>query len=166
MSRVLAGSRFVILLAVIDAFLLAAALLVYGSIETLRLLFGMVVGAALEKGVSKELALTAIKVIDILLLGTVLYIICLGLYKLFIDENLRVAAWLDIHSIDDLKHTLVGAVVIILSVLFLEQVIAWKGGNDLLLIGLPVAAVVVALAYFQREKHSNGKPHDKAEQDH
>jgi uncharacterized membrane protein YqhA len=154
MGRVFSGSRFIILLAVIDAFILSMALLVYGSIETIRLVIWMISGPAVEAGVSKELALSAIKAVDILLLGTVIYIICLGLYKLFINEDLPVAHWLDVHSIDDLKHTLLGAVVIILSVLFLEQVIAWKGATELAVLGISVALVIAALAYFQREKHT------------
>ena len=43
--------------------------------------------------VPKEVALMAIKTVDLLLIGVVLYIIGLGLYKLFIDENLPVSSW-------------------------------------------------------------------------
>jgi uncharacterized membrane protein YqhA len=109
----------------------------------------LISGADLDEPVAKIVALTAIKTVDLLLIGTELYIIGLGLYKLFIDENLPVSTWLDIHSIDDLKHTLVGVIIIVLSVLFLEQVIAWKQPDNLLYLGIPIALVIAALAYFQ-----------------
>ena len=161
MSRLFSASRFVIFLAVIDSFLLATALLVYSSVETVRLVLDLTSGADLGKPVGKEVALTAIKTVDLLLIGTVLYIIGLGLYKLFIDERLPVSTWLDIHSIDDLKHSLVGVIIIILSVLFLEQVIAWKPPDNLLYLGVPIALVIAALAYFQ--SHASKKEKSQSE---
>jgi uncharacterized membrane protein YqhA len=56
----------------------------------------------------------------------------LGLYELFIDDRIKVPHWLEIHSIDDLKTKLTSAIVVVLSVLFLAEVVRWKGEPNIL----------------------------------
>jgi uncharacterized membrane protein YqhA len=85
-------------------------------------------------------------------LATVLYIIALGLYALFVDDRLPLPAWLEIHDLDDLKEKLISVVIVVLGVLFLEQVVAWDGGRDLLGFGAAIALVVAALTYFLSQK--------------
>ena len=89
---------------------------------------------------------------DLFLLGTVFYIIALGLYELFIDTNIRVPSWLEIKTLDDLKDKLIGVVIVVLAVLFLGQVVSWNGQKDLLGYGVAIALVIAALTYFLRLK--------------
>ena len=63
---------------------------------------------------SKKLVVAMIEVIDLFLLGTVFYITALGLYELFISDNIDVPEWLEIHTIDDLKGKLISVVVVVL----------------------------------------------------
>jgi len=60
--------------------------------------------------VAKLLAVAFTQLIDTFLLGTVLYIVAIGLYELFIDPQIKTPAWLEIRSIDDLKERLLGTV--------------------------------------------------------
>jgi uncharacterized membrane protein YqhA len=103
----------------------------------------------------KGLAVNFIGTIDIFLLGTIFYIIALGLYELFIDDQVKVPAWLEIHNLDDLKEKLIGVIIIVLGVFFLEKVVTWKGQLDLLQLGISIAVVIAALTYFlsQISKH-------------
>lgn len=149
--RLAGASRYLILIAVLGCFVGAVAMLVYGAAETLHLVVGLVSGGAAGPE-PKKVALSFIKMADIFLIGTVLFIIAAGLYELFIDENIPIPAWLEIHSLDDLKNKLLGVVIVILSILFLEQIVAWDGQTELLSFGAAIALVIAALAYFLSQK--------------
>jgi uncharacterized membrane protein YqhA len=156
-SRFIAASRYAILIAVACVFAAATALLLYGAILTYGLvaeLFGSAVGS---KG-AKALILAAIELVDLFLLATVMYVIAIGLYELFIDDHVRLPRWLEIHNLDDLKDKLIGVVIVVLGVLFLGQVISWDGQRDLLGFGAAIALVVAALTYFLGQKLKKPKP--------
>ena len=146
------GSRLGVILAVAGSFVAASALLVYGAVKTAYFVIETV--AALDPGAEEagKLSLTAIKTVDIFLVATVLYIIALGLYELFIDDHLPLPGWLEIHDLDGLKEKLVSVVVVVLSVLFLEQAVGWDGQRDLLGFGVAIALVIAALTYFLSQK--------------
>lgn len=89
---------------------------------------------------------------DLFLVGTVLYVMALGLYELFIDDRLPLPAWLEIHDIDDLKGKLVGVVVVVLAVFFLGEAVGGDGQRDVLRLGGGIALVIAALTYFLSQK--------------
>src|SRR2546430_666113 len=86
--------------------------------------------------------------IDLFLLGTVLYIVALGLYELFIDDRLPMPAWLLIQDLDDLKNKLIGVVIVLLGVTFLGKVVTWDGDRNILFFGGASALVIIALGGF------------------
>jgi uncharacterized membrane protein YqhA len=147
MRRFLAATRYLTLIPVVCIFLAATALLVYGAIEAVQVIIAAFTQSISSKG-AKQLLLDAIELVDLFLLGTVLYVIAVGLYELFIDDTLPMPAWLTIHDLDDLKDKLIGVVIVVMGVLFLGQLITWDGQRDLLGPGAAVALVIAALAYF------------------
>jgi uncharacterized membrane protein YqhA len=156
-KKILAKSRYLILIAVAGSFVAAAALLVYGGIELVHLVFDAFgAGKFTAKG-AKALALGFIEIVDLFLLGTVFYITALGLYELFIDDTLDVPCWLEIHDLDGLKNKLVGVVVVVMAVLFLGQVVTWDGERDLLRFGAGIALVIAALTWFLSLKKKGEK---------
>ena len=160
LDRLISASRYLIIVAVVGIFVLATALLLYGAADTYALVAGLLGGTG-GKG-SKALILAAIELVDLFLLATVLYVIAVGLYELFIDDALPLPSWLEIHNLDDLKSKLIGVVIVVLGVLFLGQVIAWDGQRDLLGYGAAVALVVAALTYFLGQKLKKPKPSNGA----
>ena len=98
-----------------------------------------------------------IKQADYALLATVLYVLALGLYSLFVDDRVPMPSWLRIHDLGHLKELLAGVVVVAIAVIFLGQALTWDGTSDLLAPGLASAAVIAALALFlwqaARERH-------------
>lgn len=151
-KNVLARSRYLILLAVAGSFLAATALLVYGAVEVAVLIKQAIsYGEVSQKG-AKALALAFIEMVDLFLLGTVFYIVALGLYELFIDDSLALPHWLEIHDLDGLKNKLVGVVIVVLAVTFLGQVVTWNGERDLLGFGVAIALVIAALTWFLGSK--------------
>ena len=86
-----------------------------------------------------------IKQADYALLATVLYVLALGLYSLFVDDRVPMPSWLRIHDLGQLKELLAGVVVVAIAVIFLGQALTWDGTTDLLAPGLASAAVIAAL---------------------
>jgi uncharacterized membrane protein YqhA len=148
MQRFLSASRYLILVAVIGSFLAATVLILYGGYNTVRLVINTVSFLGGDPAEIKNVAVNFIGIVDVFLLSTIFYIIALGLYELFIDDQVKVPTWLEIHSLDDLKEKLIGVIIIVMGVFFLEKVVTWKGELDLLQLGVAIAVVIAALTYF------------------
>ncbi len=156
----LGGSRYIILLAVLGSFLSAVMLTIYGIVAVVAVSvrsFTELDWRGLNQREVEHFALELISLIDIFLLGTVLYIIALGLYELFIDPNLPLPRWLLIEDLDDLKEKLGGVVVVLIGVTFLGDFVESEGEIGILWQGLGGAAVIIAisLAFALRPRHGH-----------
>lgn len=127
LRRILAGSRYLVLIAVFGSFLASVLVLIYGGLAVVSIILEVLAHATFTVEGSKGLAVACIEVIDLFLLGTVLYIVALGLYELFIDEHLPTPSWLVITTLDDLKSKLLGVIIVLLAVTFLAAVVTWDG---------------------------------------
>lgn len=156
MQRFISSSRYLIIIPALGSFVAATTLILYGSVEIIQLISETLANGVSSKG-AKALTLAFIEVVDLFLLGTVLYIIALGLYELFVDDRLPLPAWLSIHNLDDLKDKLTGVVILVMGVLFLGQVVTWDGQRDLLRYGGAIALVISALTYFLSQRSKKGK---------
>ncbi|MGI2906727.1 YqhA family protein [Tolypothrix sp. VBCCA 56010] len=154
--RILASSRQLILLAVICSFIASVTVLLYGVIQTGNAILQVLHEAGVSSKGGKKLVVSLVEVIDLFLLSTVFYITALGLYELFIDDNINVPEWLEIHNIDDLKGKLISVIIVVLSVLFLGQAVTWSGDANFLTFGGSVALVIASLTYFL-SAHKNYK---------
>ena len=178
MRRMVRASRYIILFAVASAFLAAVGALIYGSIATLRVVVDLTAsGQLMTEDIpavlksAKTAAVAFIEMIDLLLLGTVLYIVALGLYELFIDPELDMPDWLIISDLDDLKHKLLGVIIVLLAVTFLSDATEWDGSPGFLNYGLAIGAVVLAFAAYivashwahKRARHEHRDNHDLPE---
>ncbi len=144
--RILASSRYLVIIAVLGSFLAAIALIFYGGLTTVNILIEVFTHATFTIMGAKHLAVECIEVIDLFLLATVLYIVALGLYELFIDENLPVLPWLVINDLDDLKAKLTGVITVSLAVTFLAYVVEWDGNTNILALGVSVGVVLFSLS--------------------
>lgn len=150
MKSFLEGSRHIVLLGIVGTFLAAVALFLFGFAGVVSSIWdGLTVSDPFSYDHLKELSIVLIQTIDIFLLATVVYIIALGLYELFIDDALDLPHWLEVHTLDDLKARLLGVIVVILPVTFLGKLVEWKQGKDILWLGLAVGAVLLAVAAIQ-----------------
>jgi uncharacterized membrane protein YqhA len=150
-------SRVSILIPVISSLLAGFTLLIYGAAQTFTTIGHAVTVGHVSSKEAKMMILSFIEIIDLFLLATVLYITGLGLYELFIDNRIKVPAWLEIRNIDDLKGKLASVVVVILGVVFLGQAVKWEAGKEILPFGISVALVIGTLTYFLGEKHKSEK---------
>ena len=75
-------------------------------------------------------------------------VIALGLYSLFVDDEIPMPKWLRVRNLGDLKELLASVVIVVVAVIFLGFALTWDGVENLLIIGLSSAAVIAALALF------------------
>lgn len=103
-----------------------------------------------------RLLIDLLDVIDTYLIAVVQLIVVIGLYELFVGD-LDVPDWLEVSSLDDLKKSLIDALIVVLAVKGIEKLIAAKEPIDALYHATAVAALVVALTWF-RSAETAGKP--------
>lgn len=142
--KLLDGSRYLILVAVIGAYLAAAIVILYGGLLLLHIISELFLHPNLSTGSGRQLALECIELVDTFLLGTAFFIVAVGLYELFINRH-AAPGWLHVSTLEDLKAKLLGVVIVVLSVSFLEQIINWDGRRDILSLGIAEALVIGAI---------------------
>ncbi len=163
MRQILASSRYVIVIAAFGTFLSGTVLLIFGVMSVVDITLEAFRALDLSAHAVEQLAVDFIKLIDVFLLGTVLYIVALGLYELFFDPTLPLPPWLIISDLDDLKEKLVGVIVVLLGVTFLGEVVSWDGETDILQLGISVSLVIAALSIvFANIRRHHEKRHEKA----
>jgi uncharacterized membrane protein YqhA len=143
----LAGlTRYLVAAPIGGLFIAAVVLTIVAVVDV----FKITVDAATSHGSLNHTVVGFIEVADIFLLAVVLYIMSLGLYELFIDPNLPLPDWLVVRSLEDLKEKLVGVVVVVLGIFFLGRLIESSNPQEVLYLGVGIAAVIAALAYFAK----------------
>lgn len=149
MALAFGALRLVIVLGVVSLLVASATLLVFGAVETGRYIARLLV-PGITPPTNREMFLGSIKLVDLILLSTIMQVVAIGLYCLFVDKDIPVPAWLRTARVDELKAKLAGIIAVMLGVLFLEQVI--EGGADpaLLPLGIAIALVIAALTWFIR----------------
>lgn len=165
--RLLGWSRLLVILAVVGSFIASATLMVYGVVRSLGIIIDLgghlFEDLATSEKVGKELIASTISIVDMFLMGTVLFIVAAGMYQLFIDPRTSLPAWLRIRSLDDLKTLLTGVIIVALLVTFLGSAVSWASGTDIIALGLAVAAVVVAanmsMRIFGEHSSKPDQPH-------
>jgi uncharacterized membrane protein YqhA len=160
--RVLGTSRYLVIFAVLGSFISSAALMVYGLIRAIGMIGTFFEQRATEEELARDLILDALSIVDIFLLGTVLYIISAGLYQLFVDSELKLPDWLVIRTIEDLKVRLAGVIVVGMIVAFLGFVVDWEGGTDIIAPALGIAAIIVAIGLYFRVAPETAASHTTA----
>jgi uncharacterized membrane protein YqhA len=150
LRRLLTSSRLLVLVAVLGSFVAAITILVYAGITVVGVSLHAFGAAEFTPDGAKHLAVDMIEMIDLFLLGLVLYIVALGLYELFIDSSVRVPSWRRIRTLDDLKADLIAVVAVLLAVTFLGNVVTWTGSLSIAALGGAIGLVLFALGYFRQ----------------
>lgn len=159
LRRVLAGSRYLIVIAVVGTFLAAVTMLVYGLLTVIFVMIEAFTHTGFTTVEARHIAFEFIELIDVFLLGTILYIVAVGLYQLFIDSTLPTPPWLVIVDIDDLKARLLVVVLVLMVIAFLGEVVTWDGSLTIAALGGAIALVVFAGAYMLGKAHPP-EPHE------
>ena len=157
MRRIVELSCYVVILPSLGSLIGGVILIVIGLWEMAAAAVKLV-----QPGVAlKESTVSVLAAVDTLLLATVLLVIGYGLYELFVDDSVELPAWLQIHSLDDLKGKLIGVVVAVIAVVFLGELVKAADPEATMMFGLGAGALVLALAAFSYATRSSGKSGDK-----
>lgn len=148
LHRVLASSRYLILIVIIATLVASLALLVYQAIVVFTVLVEVIQQGSGLPTSTKRLAVGVIEMMDVFLIAIVAEIMSLGLYTLFIDDTFPLPRWLKMDSLDDLKNHLVSVVIVVLAVLFLREAVERSADLDLLRLGAALSLIIASLTFF------------------
>ena len=164
MRKILGLTRYVVFIPAVASIIGALLLMAQGSIAMVK----AVIDSVTAKSYLKVTIVEVLTAVDAILLGTVLLVIGYGLYELFIDDDLEVPPWLEVHDLDDLKSKLIGVIVAIVAVIFVGIFVDTNRADDVIAYGVGAGALVVGLAFFsfatkkdpsqKGRKWKNGKP--------
>ena len=154
-------ARYLFYFAIGSTLLAVALVMLYGTVQIVAFVVELVRHGSVNQEWGAELRLTVIEVVDLFLIGTVLFVIAVGLNQLFGATMMPLPRWLVVHDVADLERKLIGLVVTVLSVVFLGQIVTWDGQRDLLGFGVGIGAVIAGLAFFLRHEPRGPSPQDR-----
>ncbi len=99
---------------------------------------------------SIHIAVELIEIADFFLLSVAICILALGLLRLFVANSVVLPSWLSFGDFGDLEERLASVITSMLGVYFLGQVLQGRTGEDLLVLGVASAVIMVGLAVFLR----------------
>ncbi len=148
MRAIFSWSRFAIWIAVITLLVASVAVFIFGLIATGSVIYSVFAHGAFNAEGARELSVELIEMIDLFLLGTILFITSVGLQELFIDPDLEevLPDWMSVRSLDELKFNLLAVIIVMLAVLFLGVAASYElvEGANILNFGASVALVIAA----------------------
>ena len=160
LAKVLAQSRYLIIIAVLGSLLASVLVTIFAGWSILRIVLAILSRGLTAQDIGEHVAVGAIELIELFLLGTVLYVIALGIYQLFIEQDIHLPAWLEIHTLDNLKERLLSTVLLMLAVSFLGFAVTWDGTMNILALGGATGLVIAGLAYtlsLARQRHGQAQ---------
>ncbi len=159
-QRIAGSTRFIVSIPVLGLFIASVVM----AVATLARTFIVTYQAVTLQIQIQDMLVEYIEFADYFLLAIVLYIMSVGLYSLFIDNRIKMPAWLEIKTLDDLKEKLVSVIVVVMGVFFLGRLLHGADPKDLLFMGVGIGAVILSLAYFVRQvmEHHEEDADDKA----
>lgn len=166
--RIFSQTRYIVLLPVLGLFLASAFLFFSGGLGLLLFLWDTMFRHGPASYPDPHNVVALMEFVEQFLTGTVLYIVAVGLYGLFIRQ-MNVPEWLRIESLDELKHTVIGVVVAVLAVKFMGLVAEWDDSTRPLETGAAIGIVLVGLGIYMglNKRHgahgSHAAPHTNAD---
>lgn len=105
-----------------------------------------------QKEFRVELPVLFISAIDSFMVAVVMFVLGIGLYKLFVDENMSSPnlKWFVIHDLYDLKEKLIATSVVVLLITFVKKIVTWKNPVETLYFGGSIAIVIAAITLFSK----------------
>jgi uncharacterized membrane protein YqhA len=148
MKRLLERSRYLAAMASLVSGVLALTLFVWSGVKAIDFVAGLVRGDWRESSQIAEL----LSALDITLTGTVLLIITLGLWELFV-EDLDLPEWLTITDLSQLKDRVIDVVVLVVAIRLVESYFRNTPADVLLEQAAAVALLIASLTAYTWARH-------------
>lgn len=154
MERLFRSSRLLVMVTVVVGGV--AALLLY--VASIYIVFNIVVEFILQLPATadegKRLAVRLLKVLDTLLIAVTFQIVAVGLFRLFIrpetGTECGLMSALEVRSFRDLKIAILQLAIVILVILFLEQIVEAGASLETLYMGGAIALVIASSVFAFR----------------
>ena len=150
-ERLLGASRLLVMIPVAVLVAVALGAFVYGAYY-----FGRSVRDVIEHPAPAAANIAGfLTVIDLFLIGATMLIAAIGFYELFISRVDPPGAkplppWLLMQDLNDLKARVIAMIVLVAAVSFIEVLVDFRNGREVLELGAGVALVIAALTVFLR----------------
>jgi uncharacterized membrane protein YqhA len=131
---------------------LSSALLVFAGFERLFLIILGFIAKIKNPDHTNHLEIVAgfIGIIDIFILAIVMYTLAVGIYKLFLGNNVPVP-WIEINNLNDLKTHLAKMSVIFLSTMLIQKITEWKEPKETLFFAISISLISVVLIWYIKQ---------------
>lgn len=149
MKTILEKSRYLAFIGIVSLLVAALAAFAWGTLKT----FHAVMLVIESMGADAAITIEFIEIVDSFLIATAILIFAVSLYELFIGD-INLPEWMLAHNLHDLKAKLSSMVVLVMGVKFLQKLVDYKDAEDLLRVGLSIAAVsavLIAFGYFGKK---------------
>ena len=143
MGKLLAGSRYLVLIGVLSMLVGALAGFGWGVTKTVEAVSLIVSSLGKDPGI----IIALVEIVDAFLVATALLIFSLGLYELTIGE-LKLPEWMVVHNLHDLKTRLGSILILVMAVKFLEKLAEWRDARETLFFALAIAVISGVLIAF------------------
>ncbi len=157
MKPILRASRYLVVVTVVGCIVMFGGVTIYAALAVGSAILKMLFGSSALTDVA-AVTVSAFKILDLFLLGTIFYIVALGLAALFLDCEAALPRWFKVRELQDLKLIVSQSVVVVMLVAFLGDVLEWENGTDIAFVGGGIAAVIAAIAFILRshaEEHES-----------
>jgi uncharacterized membrane protein YqhA len=140
MVRFLESSRYIVIIGVVALLGSSLAAFGWGAVKAVSTITVIIQ----SYGQDKHIAIALVEVVDGVLIASVLLVVAVSLYDIFIAE-LNVPRGMVAHNMYELKGKLSTMIVLVMALKFLEHLVEWSQPNDTLFYGLAIAVVSAAL---------------------
>ncbi len=151
LGQIVGHTRWVVLIAVVAVLLVSLTLFMLGAIEAVTAVWEAW-SHMLQHGKPPDLSAQFLEIVGVMLEAVVFFLIGAGLFSLFISP-LNLAVALGVETLNDLEERVMGVVVSVLAVTFLEHFVRWENPFETLQFGAALSLTVIALVLFQRYSH-------------
>lgn len=149
LQKLLAFSRYLLILPIIGSLLLMIGVVVLGLGVVVKQEWELFTQGDFSPKAAKALTLTVIETIDMFLVGAICYIVAVGIYKLFISQGeAPLLKRIRIESLADLEVKIVGVVIVAMAVAFLGRATDAVDYAAMLQGGTGIAVVIASLCLF------------------
>jgi uncharacterized membrane protein YqhA len=155
LKPILRACRYLIVVAVAGCIVMFGVVTLYAAGAAGSMILNVLHGGFSLDDIA-HVTVYAFKVLDLFLIGTILYIVALGLAALFLDAEAALPRWFKVRELQDLKLVLAQSIVVVMLVGFLGDALEWETGSDIAFVGGGVAAVIAAIAFMLRSGGSSG----------
>ncbi len=155
MKAILRISRYGLVVTVVGCIIMFAAVTIYAAVAVGGAILKIWLGGVNAIDIASA-TVSAFKILDLFLLGTIFYIVALGLAALFLGSEAALPRWFKVRELQDLKAIVSQSVVLVMLVAFLGDVLEWENAADIAYVGGGVAAVIAAIAFMLRDRGADG----------